>query len=228
MAIHVVCTGCLKSFQVSDKFAGKSGPCPNCKQTIQVPALTEQIQIHAPEGFGAVGTDTSARPSFKPIARTDAKIQPVMTAIIVAVSLVVLFVTWVGGRIGLFNNFWILTLGLLLISPPLVIAAYAVLYNDELEPYRDKSLYLRSAICAGAYVVLWGVFAFLTTRGVISGDLWVWMFVIPPFLVMGGMIAMSTLDLELGDAMFHYGFYILVTVLLHRAAGMKWAWDLLR
>ena len=39
MSIIVVCPGCKKSFKVSDKYAGKSGACPNpdCKATIKVP-----------------------------------------------------------------------------------------------------------------------------------------------------------------------------------------------
>ena len=35
MAIDVTCPSCHTRFQVSDKFAGKSGPCPKCKNTIR-------------------------------------------------------------------------------------------------------------------------------------------------------------------------------------------------
>ncbi|MEC8508925.1 MAG: MJ0042-type zinc finger domain-containing protein, partial [Planctomycetota bacterium] len=35
MSIRVTCPGCHARFNVSDQFAGKSGPCPKCKKTIQ-------------------------------------------------------------------------------------------------------------------------------------------------------------------------------------------------
>ena len=88
------------------------------------------------------------------------------------------------------------------------------------------ALYVRSALCALAYVVLWGVFALLAARGVITGDLWVWLFVVPPFVVAGGLIAVAALDLDFGNGLFHYGILSSwSTVLLHRAAGLKWVWD---
>jgi hypothetical protein len=53
-----------------------------------------------------------------------------------------------------------------------------------------------------------------------------WLFVVPPFALAGGLFAMAALDLEFGDAVFHYGFYLLATLILRWAAGMKWIWDL--
>jgi hypothetical protein len=73
---------------------------------------------------------------------------------------------------------------------------------------------------------LWGLFTLLASRGVISGDLWVWLFVGPPFVIVGGLFAMAALDLEFGDAMLHYSFYLIATLILRWAAGMKWVWDL--
>ena len=46
-------------------------------------------------------------------------------------------------------------IGLLLVSPVLVVAAYTFLRDDELEPYRGLPLLIRSAACAAAYAVLW-------------------------------------------------------------------------
>jgi hypothetical protein len=228
MAIIVVCPGCRKSFQVSDKFAGKSGPCPNCKQTIQVPMPDEQVQIHVPTEFAGGGRDASGKLDLKPIARTDAKLEPLPTAIIVAASLVTLFLAWAGGKAGVFHALWAAAVGLLAISPPLVVAAYTILRNDELEPYRGRPLYLRAAICAVGYVLLWGLFSFVASRGLITGEIWIWFFVAPPFVALGGLVALATLDLDYGDALFHYSVYVLVTVILRWAAGMKWVWDVSR
>src|SRR5690242_13692422 len=49
--IAVVCPSCHARFQVSEKFAGKEGPCPKCKQKITVPALGEEVKIHGPEEY---------------------------------------------------------------------------------------------------------------------------------------------------------------------------------
>lgn len=225
MAIIVVCTKCRKSFQVSDQFAGKAGPCPNCKNIIRVPKLDEQVQVHVPEEFGDSGRDQKGRLIGKPLERATTQINPVVATTIGAVSLVTLFIAWVGGRMGLFQGFKISAVALLLISPPLVIAAYSILRDDELEPYRGKSLCVRSMICALAYAGLWGVFTLLAVRGMITGDLWVWFFAIPPFVFVGGMIAVATLDLGLGDGVFHCGFYVLATVILRWIAGIPWFWN---
>ena len=72
MPIHVVCHGCKAAFQVSDKFAGKKGPCPKCKTVITIPAAEEEIKIHAPEAAGP--KDSTGRPVFIPILREETKI----------------------------------------------------------------------------------------------------------------------------------------------------------
>jgi len=40
MPISVVCNTCNSGFTVSDKFAGKTGPCPKCKSPVKVPNPT--------------------------------------------------------------------------------------------------------------------------------------------------------------------------------------------
>jgi hypothetical protein len=59
---------------------------------------------------------------------------------------------------------------------------------------------------------------------VITGELWIWLFVLPPFLGVGALIALGCLDLDFGSGFFHYSFYLLVTVLLRWVAGMGWPW----
>jgi len=226
MSILVVCPGCHKRFKVSDKFAGKSGACPECKATIHVPTKEEEVKVHAPTEFAEGGRGRGGELLTKPIARTPLKLHPVAIAAGVGGALTVLLVTWVAGG-PIRDSLPIRIVGLLLVSPPLVIAGYGFLRNDELEPYRGMSLYVRAAICAAAYVVLWGVFAYLTgTDGLITGELWQWMFVLPAFLATGGLIALACLDLDFGSGFFHYAFYVLMTMVLRWAAGMDWVWNL--
>ncbi len=240
MPIPVVCPKCRKSFRVSEKFAGKSGPCPNCKATIQVPAATAEVKVHTPEQFASGGKTVTGQLATKPIARKQVKIQPVKVAVIGAVALGIVVLTWVGRLCHLFETVTVtgetteirwtgyvgVTVGLLLVSPVLVMAAYSFLRDDELEPYRGRVLYLRAGLCALGYTVLWAAFSYTASRMVSAPeDIWNWLFIAPPFLIVGALIAFGSLDLDFGDGFFHYFFYVVVTMLLQWIAGMGWVWE---
>jgi hypothetical protein len=149
MAIPVVCPGCKKSFNVSDKFAGKQGPCPQCKTIIQVPAKGEEIVVHAPEGFGP--KDTKGRAVLKPIARKETKVSPRLTAIILGAIVVVLGVAWMFRSPTGDVPTLLLVFGALALAPPLAWAGYTFLRDDELEPFRGRELWLRVGICSAVY-----------------------------------------------------------------------------
>src|SRR4026209_2147468 len=88
MAIDVVCQACKTRFQVSEKFAGKSGPCPKCKTTIKIPEKAQEVVIHAPEVSGP--KDSKGQAVLKPIARVEPLLQTTQIIIIVASVVVVL------------------------------------------------------------------------------------------------------------------------------------------
>jgi hypothetical protein len=227
MPIVVTCPGCRARFQVSEQFAGKTGPCPKCKVTIRVPTKEEEVKIHAPAAFGAGGRTAKGELVLKPIARKEFKLKPIAAVAMVGSALLVLLVAWVGR--GLFGGStigsWIArSIGLLLVSPPLVLAGYGILRDDESEPYGGLALYLRAGICAAAYAVLWGVFGYAAGMA-LTGELWNWLFVAPPFLVTGSLIALACLDLDFGSGFLHYCFYLLLTMFLRWAAGMGWIWE---
>ncbi len=229
MSIIVVCPGCRKSFNVNEKFAGKSGPCPNCKRTLKIPEKSQEVKVHAPEEFAGGGRSITGKLVIKPESFAATKAKPVAVALIVAAVVVVLAVAWVGRITELFSSSMIATtIALLIISPPLVAAAYAVLRDQELEPYRGKELYIRSALCALAYAALWRAFVLLQSRGIVTGELWNWLFIAPPFAIAGGLFALATLDLDYGDAVFHYSFYLIVTVVLRWIVGLGWIWNVTR
>ena len=102
MSILVICPGCKKQFQVSDQFAGKSGPCPHCKTVIKVPAKQEQVVVHTPEQFGSGGRGAGGKLALKPIARLEGRLHGSTIALIAAAAVLVLAVAWLGGRKGLF------------------------------------------------------------------------------------------------------------------------------
>lgn len=223
MAILVVCPGCHKRFSVSDQFAGKSGPCPKCKTVIRIPDKSDEVKVHGPAEFdGARGA--SGKLVLKPIAREQAKFQPVVAAGIAAAAIVVVVVAWIAGPL-IQESLIVRTIALALISPPLVVGAYSFLHHDdELDPYEGTPLYVRSLICAAGYMLLWGVFGHVS--GNIAPDqIFNWFIIAPPFLVMGSLIALATLDMDMGSGFFHYVFYVLVTMMLRWLAGLGWIWE---
>jgi hypothetical protein len=229
MPILVSCPGCKKSFNVDEKFAGKTGPCPHCKTKITVPQKQPEVKVHAPDEFAGGGKSKTGKLLLKPIARQEAKITPLRIAVVaggaVAAIVYAVVIRMIAAESGSMKQMILCGVGLLAIAPPLAAAAYAFLRDDELEPYRGTQLWIRAGICGLIYALLWGVFAYI--RGVIFKDtpieLFMWLFIVPPFFVIGGMAGKFSLDLETANGFFHYAFYVVVTILLALIAGMSGA-----
>jgi hypothetical protein len=227
MPILVTCPGCKKSFNVDDKFAGKTGPCPHCKTKITVPQKQPEVTVHAPAEFSGGGKSTTGKMLLKPIARQEARITPLRIAAIAGGALAAIAyaaaIRMMAGEPGSMKQIVLCGAGLLAIAPVLAVAAYLVLRDVELEPYRGKELYIRAGICGMVYALLWGVFAYV--RGVLFKDtpieLFMWLFIAPPFFVVGGMAGKFSFDLETANGFFHYAFYVAVTILLGLIAGVS-------
>ncbi|HTN73816.1 MAG TPA: hypothetical protein VL096_01165 [Pirellulaceae bacterium] len=228
MAIDVTCPGCQKSFKVSDQFAGKKGPCPSCKTVISIPALSEkkpEVVIHAPESQGP--KDSKGRPVLKPLSRKETKATPILIGTIAGGILVPLIVAVILRLAFPAHNIpWIVrALSLIILAPPLVFGGYAILREQEMEPYRGKALLLRSAICSAVFVLLWGLFAWLPIYiGLVEGDELLALpqiaFIVPLMVVVGGLAAFASLDLSYGTGVLHYALYLVATVLLALIAGV--------
>lgn len=221
MPIDVTCPGCRTRFRVSEKFAGKEGPCPKCKKVIKVPDTAEEVVVHAPEQFGP--KDQQGRAVLKPIGRTDTKISPLLAvgigaAILVALVVALMLQTYEGNV-----PLAILAIGALVLAPPLVMGGYAFLRDDELEPYRGLSLILRVGICSIVYAALWAVFAWVPSLAFHLDQLEVFhlMFLIPPIMALGAVASLASLDLDFGSALVHYGLYVLVSVILCFIMGIQ-------
>lgn len=223
MAIHVVCPGCYARFKVSDKFAGMTGACPKCKKTITVPSADDEVKVHAPEDFGGA-RGASGKLVLKPIARLETRLSPVAIAGILASIVGVAAIAWGGGE--LLQTQWVVrAVGLLVITPPLVMAGYTFLRDQETEPYRGRAFYIRTGICALSYAVMWAVFGY-SAEYVVGAEAWNWLLFAPPFVITGALIALACFDLDFGSGCFHYAFYVLVIILLRWIAGMGWIWTI--
>lgn len=225
MPISVVCSGCKTRFEVSEKFAGKQGPCPKCKALIKIPeVLAEEVKIHVPEAFASGGKDRKGRAITKPIPRVDSKVRPGVVAAIIVGSVLALAVALVGRGLGDGAKVGLIAVGLLLVGPPLAVGGYFFLRNDELEPYQGKELWIRAALCSLGYAVLWGVYWYLKAQTGIPSDMYQWVFVAPIFVAAGGGLSLAAFDLDYGSASLHYCFYLIVTLLLRAAIGLPPLW----
>jgi hypothetical protein len=225
MPISVVCGSCKTRFEVSEKFAGKQGPCPKCKAIIKIPeAMAAEVKIHAPEEFASGGKDRKGRAITKPVPRVDSKVKPNVVAAIIVGSVLALAVALVGRGLGEAAKSGLIAVGLLLLGPPLAVGGYFVLRNDELEPYSGKALWIRASLCGLGYAVLWGVYWYLGKQAGIPSEMYHWVFIAPAFIAAGGGLALAAFDLEFGSGALHYCFYVVVTLLLRFAIGMPPIW----
>jgi hypothetical protein len=169
MPIAVLCPSCKARFSVSEKFAGKSGPCPKCKAKITIPAVAvPEIKIAEPEPFAASGKNAKGIAVGKPLTRQETKVAPTTWAMIVVGSLLVLILAVV--LRGMANKVPAIIVGLLVISPPLAVGGYSVLREEELEGYEGRPLWIRAALCGLVYAALWGLY--LPLSPFLSGEVW--------------------------------------------------------
>ena len=223
MSINVTCPECKARFKVSDKFAGQTGPCPKCKFPIRIPEKSEEVVIHAPDDFGP--KDASGRSTLKPLERQEGNYSAPLIVGIAAACLVTLVVTYLLGRSYAGSESGvplpILAVGAVLFGPPLAIAGYGLLRDQELEPHRGMSLILRALVCGLIYAALWGVYAYIKSS-LLGGEVEVFhlAFLLPAMAAAGGVAALASLEMDFGNGALHYGIYLLVTVLLRCVMGI--------
>jgi hypothetical protein len=140
---------------------------------------------------------------------------------IVGAVLVVLITAWL---LRNNTNLVINSVGLVLLSPALAAAAYTFLRDDELEPYKGTALWVRATLCGLAYAALWGLY--IPVSDYLTGQAYEWLFVAPVFIALGGAAAFASLDLDFGSGALHYGFYLLVTLLLRAIVGLPAIWTI--
>lgn len=226
MAIQVTCPGCFKRFEVSDKFAGMKGPCPNCRGTIEIPKV--QVTVHAPEDFVSGGKTVKGRAILKPIDRkvTVIGVKELMMALGVWV-VVFAFALLIGrlapsiGRIGLDL---IGTVGTGAIAFAMSIFCYCLLRSgDDLEFYEGEDLYKRAGICAGVYTGSWILFELFSLYMGLGGSFMIWIYLIPLFII-GTIAAYATFDLDYSIAFVHYALFLICIVIFRWAIGLNWIW----
>ncbi len=225
MPISVVCPTCKARFSVSEKFAGKQGPCPKCKKTITVPNVTEEVTIHAPEDFAGgattVAKDAKGRSVLKPIARKKFVVTPLQYALWAGVVIATLAAGLIVRRAGLNENMIVLALGAYILAWLVSYPAYAVFRDRELEGLSGITLIQRLAIVATVYALTWGALA-IAKGTFLNGELTVLQLLIiaPAPCMIAALVCHAMLELELGPAVMHLAFYLAVTVLFRLIIGL--------
>ncbi len=237
MPIPVTCPGCLKRFNVSDKFAGKKGPCPSCKEVIQIPEKSEEVVVHAPEEFGP--KNASGQSVLKPIEREETKFSTI--AIVIGITLAILFpaAALALRLVGAFDlgqedapagfaaanamRWLVLGIGAICVAPPVVASGYTFLRDSELEGYQGTAFWVRVAACSVIYGALWGLYLYVIRMLGFVGEAPsppFLTFLVPLLVIPGAITAMALFDLDATLASVHYGYYLVVCVLLRLIAGL--------
>lgn len=224
MPIQVTCPGCLKRFTVNDKFAGKSGPCPSCRKVIKIPDKSEEVVIHAPEPTGP--KDSAGKSVLKPIRRKEVALSmPVMLG--AGLATFVVFGLALGIRLtGEAPPTALLSIGSLLLAPPLVFVGYWFLRDDELDGYGGRELLIRCGVCALAFAGSWLLFAFVPmyltgekSMADVPGSFM--LFTFPVMIAIGTFVSVGALELEFVQAALHYLLYLAITLILALIMGTK-------
>jgi len=227
MPIQVTCPSCHTRFNVGEQHAGKTGACPKCKGSIQIPKLEDQVIIHAPDQEpGAV--DAKGKNVLKPIRRKETKFNVNITVAVVGASLLCLAIAWLIGRTDLEDaaEFWVLTVGAILLGPPLAYAGYSFLRDDEMGVYTGVDVVIRSVACGLVYALLWGVYVYVghqvfgDTAYAAGLEMLHLTGLSVGIMAIGTFAAYVSFDLEPFSAFFHYALYFVVTVILRYVMGL--------
>jgi len=228
MPIQVTCPTCFKRFQVSDKFAGKTGPCPSCKAQIKVPDKSEEVTIHAPDDDAP--KDREGRSILKPIEREETDVTRkglILTgvAILVAVGLAFAVRSMALEGTGLIA---LEIAGVVLLAPPLVWAGYTFVRDSELAPYTGSDLRNRVLILSAILSVTWLLYAFvpsyvLELDSAAEMSYIVFGIIFSIMLVIGALASAATFELEFLNGLAHAGLYLLVTLILAMISGIQLA-----
>ncbi len=225
MPIQVTCPGCLSRFSVSDKYAGKKGPCPKCKKELIVPDKSQEVVIHAPEAAGP--KDSKGVAVLKPIRRSDFKLTPVEIGIASSVCAVGLIGAIVGRILFAQPPSWFLALGAMAMAFPLAWLGYQFLRDDEFAAYNGKELMQRIGSCSAIFAATWGLYWFLAyylgNKSLADvGAIEFAVFTLLMFVV-GSIASLACLELETIQAVLHYAIYFGLTFLLCMVTGLELA-----
>jgi hypothetical protein len=225
MPIPVTCPGCLTRFTVSDKYAGKKGPCPKCKRELVVPDKSQEVVIHAPETEGP--KDSKGVAVLKPLKRAEFKLSRNETIVAIFVTTISLAVA-IYARIGFKEPpTWMAILGVLGLAFPLAWVGYSFFHDDELAEYSGTERLTRVGVCAAVFAATWGLYwglaYYFGNRVLADVDSFQFAIFIILMFVLGTVGSLAAMELEVGQSLLHYAMFFGATFLLALIAAMPLA-----
>ena len=224
MPINVICPGCLKRFQVSIRFSGMQGPCPNCATIIAIPK--ESLKILGDLDDAESEKEKKRNAPHHPIPRSNQDFDPVQARYYALGVLGVLLLTFVLGSIPmpLLLRSLSATVVLCFVAFPLTLFGYHVLRDrEQIIDFTGSDLYCRSGIVAAGYVILWFVFeCFLTAT---RADVFVSWFYFAACVLFATLLVHPILEMKTRDACLHFCTFAFPVIVLRFFIGFGWFWQ---
>lgn len=221
MAIQVICPGCMRRFEVADRFAGKKGPCPRCGHIIEIPK--EQVVVHAPDELIIEGRKVKNPNFVRPIERSPyAFTRPQIIANIVG-TVVMLFGAYLFHFLDIGIAKWVAgLLGIFVVAFALARNGYILVRNpDDLEMFLGNRLNKKAAIVALGYTVAWLIFEILLT---IFNPGFFFFVILLPITILASFIPLVVFDTDYGDSFMLFVIFILCVVLLRGIMFVPEGW----
>lgn len=220
MSIRVTCPGCHTRFNVSDKFAGREGPCPKCKKVIKIPDKTEEVVIHAPD---TGPKDSKGRPLLKPISRKETVLSSVQLALIISAVIGFLVASLLMRMVYTSPEefpAWLLWIGALGLAVPVSFAGYSFLRDQELGSFLGKDLWLRILGVSALYAILWLLIPIMNYAFVDMGKTGAFV-AIGIILASGAAASMLAFEFDYLIGLLHCGMYLACSLLCRFIAGLE-------
>ncbi|MBQ6826748.1 MAG: hypothetical protein IJO46_01940 [Thermoguttaceae bacterium] len=225
MAIRVLCSGCMTSFEVDDRFAGQKGPCPKCGHIIEIPKV--QVVVHAPDEVVQDGKTTRVGKETRPIEQKRFEFST-KGALLSLLGILLVFgaafgvglaksavLSGIVGAVAVFG-----------IAFPIARFGYMLIRDaDDLEKLDGSELTQKSLFAALVFGGSWIVFelfvAFLGSQGLTAALLLI------PVAIVGSFGALIFFDCNFGKALLVYAVFAACAIfgrgLLFQPNG--WIWE---
>ncbi len=211
MSIHVICPGCMTQFEVSDRFAGRKGPCPKCGHMIEIPKAN--VTIVSPDELVVGGKKVQNPDLIRPIEQKTYS----FTGRAILVNLAVLTAVLAVALVFHFVHFLPLAVpvGILLVltvAYPLMKYGYMTFRDpNDLEIFLGGQLGKKSILGAAILMAIWIVYElilFYMNPGAMA------LAYLIPVAVFAAFVPVVIFDMDFTDALAVAVVFLLAVIVL--------------
>ena len=211
MSIHVIGPGCMTQFEVSDRFAGKKGPCPKCGHIIEIPKAN--VTIVSPDELVVDGKKVQNPDHVRPIEQKSYS----FTASAVIVNLAVLTAVLAVALVFHFVHapFLAVPVGIALVlavAYPLMKYGYMTFRDpNDLEIFLGGQLGKKSILGAAVLLALWLVYELVLLYMNPGGMALAYLI---PVAVFAAFVPVVIFDMDFSDSLAVAVVFLLAVILL--------------